>query len=326
MKAKDKGHAPQHEAEGAAVVPALAQQFQQSPIFAQTSIKELNLFMEGSILEVVTKVTAVQRMLERTHGISGGVREDEKGRETHEGQAAQTVERLENVQPADGRQGYEGQQILAPSAPGRNDHGGKHNAVDEERLGGAQAEDPAGISRKKVGAGADKAGVRLSAGVLHVEFQRALAAVRRRPKAVSDFEAGLQAAQSLPVAGSRAVGEHDDEIHVGGIGGSAGCRTAEEDYADQRRHAIVVQLSEGVQVLLNASGHLRVRIASYITHSRTRPTLTARICIHSSTPTSGLRFGGRSSLDFNLKPPVTSGSHSWMKYGIYRHPIDREPD
>src|SRR5260370_35401299 len=119
----------------------------------------------------------MQGMLERTHRISGRIGEQRKGCKAHEGQASQTEECLEDVQATDCRQGYEGQEFLAPNSPGGNNHGGKNDAIDEEFLGCPQAEDPPGVSRQEVGAGTEKARMRVAAGVLQLELQRVLGTV-----------------------------------------------------------------------------------------------------------------------------------------------------
>jgi len=56
----------------------LVQQFQQRPASTQTEVEERNFFVEGNRLQVIAEITAVQRVLERTHPIPCRVGEHRK--------------------------------------------------------------------------------------------------------------------------------------------------------------------------------------------------------------------------------------------------------
>jgi hypothetical protein len=75
---------------------------------------------------------------------------------------------------------------------------------------------------------------------------------------VRNLEPRYHLAKAVSILHSRAVGQHDDEIHIRGFRIGTARGTAEENHADRRTHAARAQLRDCIEVMLDAARRVAI--------------------------------------------------------------------
>src|SRR5689334_384479 len=139
-------------------------------------------------MALITEKATMNGPLECAHRVLRGVRERRVHGQNQYDLAKQTVERFENIEPADRQQGHVRQQIFAPYRDGRTHNARDDHAVNKERLQRRNVENPLDATRQQILTGADEKRVDSARQPINQAFEPALRSNTLAPKTMEHLE------------------------------------------------------------------------------------------------------------------------------------------